>query len=124
MKFTLGTAAKEVNKAKSTLSRDIKNGRISADKQLNGSYLIDASELFRVYPKCSSYNSNGTVVKEQSATLKEHQMKIEFLERILREKEEMISELKEEKARLLGLVEKQTNLLEHHQSKKPFWKVF
>ena len=124
MKFTLGTAAKEVNKAKSTLSRDIKSGRISAEKQSNGSYVIDASELFRVYPKGSIKNSSETVVKEQSATLREHQIRIEFLEKILREKEELISELKEEKARLLGLVEKQTNLLEHHQTKKPFWKVF
>ena len=124
MKFTLGTAAKEVNKAKSTLSRDIKSGRISAEKQSNGSYVIDASELFRVYPKRSIKNSSETVVKEQSETLREHQIRIEFLEKILREKEELISELKEEKARLLGLVEKQTNLLEHHQSKKPFWKVF
>ncbi len=124
MKFTLGTAAKEVNKAKSTLSRDIKSGRISAEKQSNGSYVIDASELFRVYPKRSIKNSSETVVKEQSETLREHQIRIEFLEKMLREKEELISEIKEEKARLLGLVEKQTNLLEHHQHKKPFWKVF
>ena len=124
MKFTLGTAAKEVKKAKSTLSRDIKSGRISAEKQTNGSYLIDASELFRVYPKGSIKNSRETVVKEQLVTSREHQIKIEFLEKILREKEGIILELKEEKARLLGLVEKQTNFLEHYQTKKPFWKVF
>ena len=50
MSYTIGTAAKATGKAKSTISRDIKNGRISAEKQPDGSYLIDPSELHRVYP--------------------------------------------------------------------------
>jgi len=51
MKFTLGQAAIKVGRNKSTLSRDIQKGTLSAEKQSNGSYLIDASELFRVYEK-------------------------------------------------------------------------
>lgn len=50
MSYTIGTAAKATGKAKSTISRDIKSGRISAEKQPDGSYLIDPSELHRVYP--------------------------------------------------------------------------
>jgi hypothetical protein len=56
MSYTIGTAARATGKAKSTISRDIKNGRISAEKQPDGSYLIDPSELHRVYPPVVSGN--------------------------------------------------------------------
>ena len=49
MKFTLAQAAIEAGKNRSTLLRAIKNGKLSAHKQDDGSYLIDSSELFRVY---------------------------------------------------------------------------
>ena len=49
MRFTLGTAAKAVGIAKSTMSRAVKNGRVSAERQDDGSYLIEASELYRVF---------------------------------------------------------------------------
>ena len=50
MELTLNQAAKEVGKAKSTLSKAIKSGKLSAALQEDGSYRIDASELFRVFP--------------------------------------------------------------------------
>ena len=46
---TLAQAAQVTGKNRSTLLRAIKNGKLSAHKQDDGSYLIDASELFRVY---------------------------------------------------------------------------
>jgi len=49
VKFTLAQAAIEAGKNRSTLLRAIKNGKLSAEKQDDGSYLIDSSELFRVY---------------------------------------------------------------------------
>jgi DNA-binding transcriptional MerR regulator len=48
MKHTLGQAAKECEVSKSTLSRWIKKGRVSAERQEDGSFLIDASELNRI----------------------------------------------------------------------------
>ena len=48
--LTLGQAAKATGKAKVTLARAIKNGRISAARGPDGSYAIDPSELLRVYP--------------------------------------------------------------------------
>lgn len=53
MKFTLNKAAKEAGVAKSTLSEAIKSGRISAPKNEKGQYEIEASELFREFPKTS-----------------------------------------------------------------------
>ncbi|MEI7993721.1 MAG: hypothetical protein WCH01_02335 [Methylococcaceae bacterium] len=62
MKYTLGTAAKATGKSKSTISRDIKNGKISATPKDNGSYEIDPSELHRVYPAVSCNSSrNGSI---------------------------------------------------------------
>lgn len=48
MKFSIGQAAKETGKSKSTISRAIKTGRLSANKS-GDKYEIDASELFRVF---------------------------------------------------------------------------
>jgi excisionase family DNA binding protein len=47
--FTLGTAAKHVAKSKPTISKAIKDGKLSATK-INGVYKIDQSELSRVFP--------------------------------------------------------------------------
>jgi hypothetical protein len=49
MKFSIGQAAIETGKPKSTISRAIKTGRLSATKNGNR-YDIDAAELFRVFP--------------------------------------------------------------------------
>ena len=48
--YTLGQAAKATGRAKVTLARAIKSGRISAARGPDGSYAIDPSELARVYP--------------------------------------------------------------------------
>jgi hypothetical protein len=48
--YTLGQAARATGKAKVTLARAIKSGRLSAAKSENGSYTIDPAELHRVYP--------------------------------------------------------------------------
>jgi excisionase family DNA binding protein len=48
--FTLGEAAKQAGVSKPTMSKAIKTGRLSAEKQPDGSYRIQPAELFRVYP--------------------------------------------------------------------------
>lgn len=54
MHLTLGQAARETGKSKSTLTRAIKSGRLSALRGDDGSYLIDPAELFRVWPATGS----------------------------------------------------------------------
>ena len=63
MVYTLGEAAKATGKSKSTISKAIKNGRISALKGSNGAYSIDPSELHRVYP--ISIQETGTLEQEE-----------------------------------------------------------
>lgn len=51
MSWSVSRAARETGLSKSTISRAIKSGRISAARQYDGSYLIEPAELFRVYPR-------------------------------------------------------------------------
>lgn len=50
MKLSLSAAAKEADRSKSTISRAIKEGRMSAARCEDGSYQIDPAELYRVFP--------------------------------------------------------------------------
>lgn len=51
MSWSISQAAKETGLSKSTISRAIKAGRVSASRQDDGAYLIEPAELFRVYPR-------------------------------------------------------------------------
>ena len=93
MKHTAGTAAKVVGKTKSTITKAIASGKLSAIKNDNGAWEIDASELYRVYPPTPL----ETVEIKQNDTLKEmggNSKEIEILERLLKVAEEQIYDLK------------------------------
>lgn len=67
MFYTLGQAAKATGISKPTLSRAIKSGRISGQKQPDGSFLIDPAELHRVYPPVSvTDNDNGSLKQSET----------------------------------------------------------
>ena len=59
MSYTLGEAAKAAGFSKPTLSRAIKNGKLSAKRLDDGSYSIDAAELERW--KDANGHRNGSV---------------------------------------------------------------
>src|SRR5512132_1592028 len=69
MSYTIGTAARATGKAKSTISPDVKSGRISAQRQPDGSYLIDLSELHRVYPPVVFDNGSENTESNDSQPL-------------------------------------------------------
>ncbi len=50
MVYTLGQAAKATGKTKTTIAKAIAKGRLSAQKDDIGQYVIDPAELHRVYP--------------------------------------------------------------------------
>ena len=96
MFFSLGQAAKECGKSKATISKYIKNGKLSASLQDNGRYRIDASELFRVFPK----SEQETVKNEQSQTPKinsvnsQLETEVELLRERLTDKNDVINDLR------------------------------
>ena len=65
MYLTLGQAAKEAKKSKATISKYIKNGKLSVVEKGKDGFKIDPSELFRVFP----LSEQQTVDNEQSQTL-------------------------------------------------------
>lgn len=61
MALTIGEAAQQTGKSKSTLSRAIKQGKISASRNDDGSFSIEPAELFRVYKR--AYDATAETAK-------------------------------------------------------------
>jgi hypothetical protein len=109
-RYTLGQAARAVGKAKSTLSRDVKRGRISATRNDDGSVTIDPAELHRVYPPAvAAERSNGSENGESNdrqrgagtAATGFAWREIELLRERLAEKDSRITELIADHAELV-----------------------
>lgn len=123
MSYTLGEAAKATGKSKSTISKAIKNGRVSANKGESGAFAIDPSELHRVYPatvECKQAEPRRTpkVDSEDGGLIKELQARLEATQERLNDKETVINDLREDRDRWR---QQATALLE---DKRPrgFWK--
>lgn len=123
MLFTLQQAATVTGKAKSTIQRAIKSGKLSASRNSDGSYSIDSSELARVYPLQATGSDPPTM--KQDATHERNnetallQLKIELLQMQLEQAKETTNDLRRrldasdaERRQLL-------NLLQHHSSDDP-----
>ena len=99
MSYTLGSAAKATGKSKTTIQRAIAKGRISAKKDDNGRYIIEPSELHRVFPSVS----RATVAQQsQSDTMRPSsetplQVKVEALEAMLDREREALSEMRDDR---------------------------
>lgn len=102
MVYTLGEAAKATGKSKATISKAIKNGRISARKDETGTFQIDPSELHRVYPPTvySEHNAppdNTRVKADVDGNIRELQARLEAAHERLSDKESVISDLREDR---------------------------
>jgi len=72
--MTLNEAAKSCSKAKGTVLKAIKDGRLSAPKDAQGRYEIDPSELHRVFPMTITDQSE----KPTLTTTTDHENRIEI----------------------------------------------
>lgn len=103
MILSLGQAAKQAGITKATLSRYIKSGRISAAKQLDGSYHIDASELDRIKAIRATIprdTHESVSIGKQFDTPYDtgiSKREYELMEKLLQEKERLIAELQVER---------------------------
>jgi hypothetical protein len=103
MGYSLSQAAKATGKDKSTISKAIKKGRISAARRDDSSYDIDPSELHRVYPPVNDEqpqqpvaHSKKSTVGDPHSTVKvtELEAKLEAAKDREQLKDEMIAELR------------------------------
>jgi hypothetical protein len=104
MVYTLGEAARATGKSKATISKAIKSGRISAQKDETGTFHIDPSELHRVYPPTVSGEHSETPANTQmngniDVTIRELQARLEAAQERLSDKESVIADLKEDRDR-------------------------
>jgi excisionase family DNA binding protein len=121
MKLSLSQAAKEAGVSKPTLSRWVKKGKISAERQDDGSYQIDVSELDRIRDLLKSGNRSGNPDMKRSETHNEKsvlQAEIGLLrERLsdkdqrLHEKDDVIEDLREDRDRWRTQAEQAGRLL-------------
>ena len=96
MKHTAGTAAKAVGKTKSTITKAIASGKLSAVKNDSGAWEIDVSELHRVYPP----SPTATVeIERYEIPVKTggNSKEIEGLERLLKAAEEQLADVKSDR---------------------------
>ena len=115
MIYTLGMAAKATGKSKTTIQRAISKGLISGNKEKNGRYSIDPSELHRIFPMVSGDTVAQPSQVDSSRPLDETplQVKLGALEAMLEREREALSEMrsdrdawKQQATALLGAPEK------------------
>lgn len=109
MSWSISRAAKETGLSKSTISRAIKAGKISASRQDDGAYLIEPAELFRVYPRSvaqptseARHEARRNPDEKASAT---HTKDIEILQVKLAMTEALLSQERENSRRQQETVE-------------------
>lgn len=96
MKLSASQAAKAVGKSVPTITRAIKNNKLSAKRLDSGGYEIDASELFRVWDAVT-HESDATQPKLGRETLHETsalQAKLEILEQRFGDAQATIEDLR------------------------------
>ena len=113
--LTLGEAAKLTGKSKPTISKAIKDGRISGNK-VDGVFQIEVSELMRVYPAKSNtpVEADAPVQTSQDDAIltleKKHlEEKLQDAERRLlkmeQERDQAIQDAREDRAKFMALLE-------------------
>lgn len=124
--FTLGEASKATGISKPTLSKALKSGKLSYVEKTTAGYKIEASELFRVYPR----QPQETEKAEQSATPKETrdnsilQAKLDAQEKLMQRMEQEIGDLRGQRDKWEAQATAQTRLLENQTGQGGSWWPF
>lgn len=109
-KLTTHQAAEAVGKSRSTIWRDIKRGRLSAERTDGGDFQVDVSELERVYGALKPPDTSHDGAPRPPATSNETSS-LQVENALLRERvsalEQDKRDLRGERDRLLGLLEQQ-----------------
>jgi hypothetical protein len=124
MHLSLGQAAKATGMDKSTISRAIKSGKLSATRKENGGYAIDPAELFRVFAPASQDTEPpgraGDAVLDRGSETQVFRVQLEAALLRIQDKDEEIRDLRHrldmegEERRKLTLM-----LLASHHAEQP-----
>ena len=107
-KLTIKEAVEVIPVSESTLRRDLKSGKVSSEKDLQGRRRIDASELARVYGELERRDDEPT---QSNESVRDTQVNTDDTPKIIALLEGQVQDLKEqldtataEKAQLLELL--------------------
>ena len=94
--LTAGEAAKLVGKSVPTITRAIKSGKLNAKPRKPRGWIIEPSELFRVFSAVTSEsNSNGKILHDEIATKDSAlQAKLEVMEQRFEDAQATIEDLR------------------------------
>lgn len=95
-KLSASKAAKAAGVSLPTISRAIKSGKMSADKVEGGGFLVDTSELFRVFPPVTDKGNDtpsmlGTETPNESGVLR---LEVEMLREMLEQERGTVADLR------------------------------
>ena len=111
-KVSLQTAVKMTGKSESTLRRDVKKGKVSAERDERGHLKFDQAELMRVYGELKSTGADAQSVEQSNDNAMTGHDRVE----ILTIKDNQISDLKAqlEKAEMreTALIDEKSKLLD------------
>jgi excisionase family DNA binding protein len=129
MNFTLSQAAKATGKSKSSISRAIDTGRLSATRN-GGLFEINAAELHRVFPL--KVDANGVPLNESKNVPRNNldaprtginfsalEREVELLRERLGEKDAQILDMRSERDRLLKVIEEQATSMRRLTDLRP-----
>ena len=132
MTLSLSAAARQVGKSKTTLTRAIKSGRISAERHEDGTYTIDPAELARVYGlRPDTRPKHGALRDPLDTPLSVERdalaVRVEMLEAMLRREQEAVADLREDRDRWrtqasLILEDKREGVRQRYES--TLWSIF
>lgn len=108
MKYTAGQAAKATGVATATITRALKSGRISGQKDDSGAWMIDPSELHRVFPPVSKQDSATPNTQDHATThtTPERGPEISTLEREVQMLREALSDAREDRDKWRDMAER------------------
>ncbi|MEL7398537.1 MAG: hypothetical protein AAFN44_19415 [Pseudomonadota bacterium] len=117
MSLSASQAAKKVGKSVPTITRAIKKGKLSAEPRDGGGWIIQASELFRVWPAVSGESDVTSTIlgSETPSETSALEREVELLREMLEEARADRDSWKDQAQKITGLIEDQTT------QKKSFW---
>ncbi|MCX7561927.1 hypothetical protein OS190_20425 [Sulfitobacter sp. F26204] len=117
MELSASQAAKRVGKSVPTITRAIKKGKLSAVPRDGGGWIIEASELFRVWPAVSLDSDVTTKMLDQVTPTETSALEreVELLREMLEETRADRDSWKDQAQKITALIEDQSI------RKKGFW---
>lgn len=117
MGIPLSEASQHVGKAKQTIIKAIRSGRISAEKDENGEWRVEPVELFRVWPAVNRLTGNTRVEIHGGSLQSPHPVDGELVTSL----REQIADLREDRDRWRSMAEKLLLTDQSVKAQPNFW---